>query len=327
MRENLQTSLSNEYIPKSPYKLPILDDNGDEINILEIFDFNDMIEDYLIELEIRNYSKNTIKTYKSIITGYYGFLKEEEKLFSDKDFLRSFKKYIQLLKRDQTVSQNYIYLVTVVVKKFLEFNKLYFLDDIESPKRTKSLPKSLNEKEVKDLINSVKWDSNSNSKKTIEFKIRDKLILTILYSAGLRISELINLKINDIDFDERIMRIRGKGDKDRVVLFDDKSKNLIKEYLSIRENNSEYLILNRFNKPISARYIQTMIKKYGEKANIKKTLTPHILRHSFATHLLKNGVDIRVIQQLLGHTSLSTTQIYTSVDLETIKTLYDKAKM
>lgn len=325
MRENLQVNLSNEYIPKSPYKLPILNDEGEEINILEIFDFNEMVEDYLVELEIRNYSKNTLKTYKSVINGFINFLKDENKLFTDKDFLRSFKRYIQKLKRDQTVTQNYIYLVTVAVKKFLEFNKLFFLDEIESPKRTKSLPKSLNEKEVKDLIDSVTWDESKD--KTIKFKVRDKLILTILYSSGLRISELINLKINDIDIDERTMRIRGKGDKDRVVLFDETTKELILKYISIRENESEYLILNRFNKPISAKYIQLMIKKYGEKANITKTLTPHVLRHSFATHLLKNGVDIRVIQQLMGHTSLSTTQIYTSVDLETIKSLYDKAKM
>lgn len=123
------------------------------------------------------------------------------------------------------------------------------------------------------------------------------------------------------------MRIRGKGDKDRVVLFDNNAKNMIQEYMEIRDSNSEYLILNKYDKAISARHIQTMIKKYGKKANINKTITPHILRHSFATHLLKNGVDIRVIQQLLGHTNLSTTQIYTSVDMETIKTLYDKAKM
>ncbi|WP_409201087.1 site-specific tyrosine recombinase/integron integrase [Methanobrevibacter sp. DSM 116169] len=286
-----------------------------------------MTEDYLVDLEIRNYSKNTIKTYTSIIGTFFEYLKKEDKLYSDKDFLRCFRRYIQLLKRDLEVSQNYIYLVTVVLKKFLEFNKLNFLEDVESPKRTKSLPKSLNEKEVNDLIKSITWNIKIDSKTSIKFRIRDKLILTILYSSGLRISELINLKLKDIDFDERIMRIRGKGDKDRVVLFDEKTKELMEKYIDIRNNNNEYLILNKFNNPISARYIQVMIKKYAKKAGITKPITPHILRHSFATHLLKNGVDIRVIQQLLGHTSLSTTQIYTSVDMDTIKSLYDKAKM
>ncbi|MCC7553541.1 MAG: tyrosine-type recombinase/integrase [Methanobacteriaceae archaeon] len=327
MKFNRQSKSSNQYIPKSSQELPIIDIEGNKKNILEIFNFEEMLDDYLVDLEIRNYSRNTIKTYNSILTTFFDYLKEEKKLYDDNDFLRSFKKYIQFLKRDQEVVQNYIYLVTVVIKKFLEFNKIYFLNDVESPKRTKSLPKSLNKKEVEDLINSVQWDENCDSKSRIKIKLRDKLILTILYSSGLRISELTNLKINDIDFEERIMRIRGKGDKDRVVLFDERSKEMINEYLAIRESNSEYLILNKFNNPISARHIQTMIKKYGKKANINKTITPHILRHSFATHLLKNGVDIRVIQQLLGHSSLSTTQIYTSVDMDTIKTIYDKAKM
>ena len=123
------------------------------------------------------------------------------------------------------------------------------------------------------------------------------------------------------------MRIRGKGDKDRVVLFDNNAKSLIEKYMIIRESDSDYLFANRLSNPLSTRYIQIMIKDYGKKAGIDKKVTPHILRHSFATHLLKNGVDIRVIQQLLGHSNLSTTQIYTSVDMETLKNVYDKARM
>ena len=128
----------------------------------------------------------------------------------------------------------------------------------------------------------------------------------------MRISELTGLISRDIDFEERTIRVRGKGEKDRIVLFDEKTKDLLMEYLDLRDSDSEY--------------VQIMIKKYADKAGIRKKVTPHILRHSFATHLLKNGVDIRVIQQLLGHSSLATTQIYTSVDMDTIKTLYDHAK-
>ncbi|WP_066972716.1 site-specific tyrosine recombinase/integron integrase [Methanobrevibacter filiformis] len=309
------------------YKLPVYDKKGNKKNIIDIFDFQDMMEEYFIELEIRNYSQATIKTYTSIVKTFHEHLLNEKDVYDERRFLRSFKKYIQHLKRDKHVTQNYIYLVTVVVKKFLEFSRLYFLDEIKAPKRTKSLPKSLNENEVRKLINACEVDEYDNLNKQI-VKLRNKLILALLYSSGLRISELVNLITKDIDFDERTIRIRGKGDKDRIVLFDEKTKEVIEEYLKLRDSNEEYLFLNsKINKPLTPRYIQLMIKRYAETAGIRKKVTPHILRHSFATHLLKNGVDIRVIQQLLGHSNLSTTQIYTSVDMDTLKTMYDKAKM
>lgn len=318
--------INSKKLFNNPHNLPVYDENGEMKNILDIFNFEDMIKEYLIELEIRNYSQNTIKTYKSIIKNFNEFLKNETDLYDERRFLRSFKKYIQYLKRDRGVSQNYIYLVTVVTKKFLEFNNLYFLEEIKAPKRSKSLPKSLNETEVEDLINAVDFetiDDNLNKKK---MRLRNKLILTLLYSSGIRISELVSLLAKDIDFYERTMRIRGKGEKDRVVLFDDRAKDLIEEYLNLEDSKSSYIFTNRYGKPLTPRYIQIMIKDYAKIAGIKKKVTPHVLRHSFATHLLKNGVDIRVIQQLLGHSNLSTTQIYTSVDMETIKTVYDKAK-
>lgn len=284
-------------------------------------DFPEMIEDYLIDLEIRNYSLNTIKIYKSILDNFYRFLTDEEN--SDKNILRSFKRYIRYLKREKGVSQNYIYLVTIVVKKFFEFHKMDHLKDVKTPKRAKSLPKSLNEDEVKRLIRAA--DTDTRQRKFT--RTRDKLILSLLYSSGLRVSEVVSLKVNDIDLKDRTIRIRGKGNKDRIVLFDQKTKKLLKEYLHERSQESKYLFLNRFGNPLTPRYIQITIKKYATKAGIKKKVTPHILRHSFATHLLKNGVDIRAIQQLLGHSNLSTTQIYTSVDMGTLKNLYDRAKL
>lgn len=294
--------------------------------LLERYNFPEMIEDYMIELEIRNYSPNTIKTYRSIVKNFYEFLITQEDLYDDRRVLRSFKRYIQYLKRDKDVTQNYIYLVTVVVKKFFEFNGINCLEDVKAPKRTKSLPKSLNEDEVMRLINAVESCNDGSTLKRF-IKTRDRLILTLLYSSGLRVSELVSLKINDIDLSERTIRIRGKGDKDRIVLFDEKTRGLLKDYINKRVIESEYLFLNRFEKPLTPRYVQMMIKNYAKKAGINKKVTPHILRHSFATHLLKNGVDIRAIQQLLGHSNLSTTQIYTSVDMQTLKNVYDRAKL
>jgi integrase/recombinase XerD len=325
-KTNQINSFDDNEISIDNVKLPVFDDNGEIKSILDIFDFQDMIEEYLIELEIRNYSPNTIKTYKSITNSFYKYLLNEKELYDERRFLRSFKRYIQYLKRDRMVSQNYIYLVTVVTKKFLEFNNIHFLITVKTPKRTKALPKSLNEIEVENLINAVDCDVDKDTLTKKTMKLRNKLILALLYSSGLRISELVTLITKDIDFDERTMQIRGKGEKDRIVLFDNATKELIKEYMELKKSDNDYLFLNRFNKPLTPRYVQMMIKNYAEIAGIKKKVTPHILRHSFATHLLKNGVDIRVIQQLLGHSNLSTTQIYTSVDMETLKTVYDKAK-
>jgi len=301
--------------------------NGQQ-NIIEAFNFPDLIEDYLIELEIRNYSRNTIKTYHSIITNFYKFLQKEE-VYSEQLVLRAFKRYIRYLKREKNVSQNYIYLVTVVVKKFFEFVGIDILQEVKAPKRTKSLPKSLNEDEVKNLINALDdyQSVDTPSPYSESLRLRNKLILALLYSSGLRISELVHLKIDNLDMEERTVRIRGKGEKDRIVLFDQNTKVMIIEYLQKRSNSSEYLFINRSGNHLTPRYVQMMIKEYARIAGIKKKVTPHILRHSFATHLLKNGVDIRAIQQLLGHSNLSTTQIYTSVDMQTLKNVYDRAKL
>ena len=309
----------------SPVLLPSYNEYGDKLHIKDVFDFEEMLENYIIEMEIRNYSENTVKTYSSIIRSMIDYMSSEEGVYDGRKFLACFKKYIRDLKKDQDVSQNYIYLNTVVCKKFLEFNDIYFLEDVQNPKRTKSLPKSLTEKEVKSLIDAVQiTDEDSELKK--KAKMRDKVILEFLYSTGLRISELVKLQKRDIDFDERTIRVRGKGEKDRIVLFDENTRDLIDNYIETQNQKSEYLFINKNGRKLTPRYVQMMIKEYAEKAGIKKKVTPHVLRHSFATHLLKNGVDIRVIQQLLGHSSLSTTQIYTNVDMDTIKSVYDHAR-
>lgn len=293
---------------------------------LEEIEFEDQVEDYLLEMDIQSYSSNTLKTYTSILHSFYDFLLTEKRIKDEKGLLRSFKKYMQHLKRDNEVSQNYLYLVTVVIKKFFAFMELEIHNEIKAPKRTKSLPKSLNEQQVYDLIHAKddEYDPEKSNPQNIS-RLRNKLILTLLYSTGLRVSELIKLKIRMIDFDERTIRVRGKGEKDRLVIFDDSTLELIEEYLEKRGVENEYLFVNQRNNILTPRYVQYMIKEYAQKAGINRKVTPHVLRHSFATHLLKNGVDIRAIQQLLGHSNLSTTQIYTSVDMHTLKASYDDA--
>ena len=282
--------------------------NDDENNlILSIYDLNQLKKEYFLELEIRNYSPNTLRTYSSVINKFIKFIEKNSQTFNKQQFLDNFKLYIQTLKQDKKHSPNYVYLVTVVIKKFLEYEHIYFLEKVPTPKRSRGLPKSLNEKEVRNLIDSVEWSEND----PIYYrhtKIRDKLTLLILYSTGLRVSELVKIKIKDIDFRERTILIKGKGDKERLILFDTYTKKEIRYYLKIRPKKSEYLIINNEGNPLTTRYIQMMVKKYAKKAGIEKNVTPHVLRHSFATHLLKKGVDIRIIQQLLGHSSILSTQ-------------------
>lgn len=291
------------------FKNEIIDKNGNKINILDVYNFNKIKENYITSLKNNNYSQNTIKTYSSIIHKFTTYLKNQIAIYNEKEFIKYFNSYILYLKQVKNVSQNYIYLITVVVKKFLEFNNIHFLDSITTPKRIKSPPNFLTQKEVKQLLDSITWDENSDSDFRIITKLRDKLIVTLLYSSGLRVSELINLTVDNVNFEGKQLSIVGKNNS-RVILLDESTKQLIQKYLEKRTQKSNYLVVNKSGNPLTPRYVQLMIKKYGNESGIEKKITPHILRHSYATHLFEQGVNIKIIQQLLGHSNLSTTQIY-----------------
>lgn len=291
------------------FKNEIIDKNGNKINILDVYNFNKIKENYITSLKNNNYSQNTIKTYSSIIHKFTTYLKNQIAIYNEKEFIKYFNSYILYLKQVKNVSQNYLYLVTVVVKKFLEFNNIHFLDSITTPKRIKSPPNFLTQKEVKQLLDSITWDENSDSDFRIITKLRDKLIVTLLYSSGLRVSELINLTVDNVNFEGKQLSIVGKNNS-RVILLDESTKQLIQKYLEKRTQKSNYLVVNKSGNPLTPRYVQLMIKKYGNESGIEKKITPHILRHSYATHLFEQGVNIKIIQQLLGHSNLSTTQIY-----------------
>jgi len=176
--------------------------------------------------------------------------------------------------------------------------------NIGRPKKEKTLPSVLSKQEVKTLIDSAETN-------------KSKLIIQFLYSTGLRVSELVNLKIQDINLNEKTGLVRqGKGKKDRMFILSESLSSEITEYLNNHQNNS-YLFSQE--KPLTTRNIQKIIKKTAKLAEINKKVTPHTLRHSYATHLLEQGTDIRVIQILLGHENLNTTQIYTHVSTEEIK--------
>lgn len=176
----------------------------------------------------------------------------------------------------------------------------------------RKLPKYLKEEEVRKLLNAPDRQ-----------KIRDRLILRVLYRCGLRVSELTSLLIEDIDFDDGLITIRGgKGDKDRIVPIDDETLDLIQLYKGDAEEG--VLILSQRGNALSTRQVERLVKKYADEADIKKNVYPHMLRHSFAVHCLKSGMNLRSVQKMLGHSSLTTTQIYLDLTGEDVKKDYEE---
>ncbi|MEM3405588.1 MAG: tyrosine-type recombinase/integrase [Candidatus Pacearchaeota archaeon] len=258
----------------------------------------EFIEKLEVELKLTKKSELTIRNYKYFNLKFLEYCNKDIEQLT-KDDVKKFLAYIS------EKSPNSILLAISAIK----FSTLKILgkdltENIERPKKEKSLPKVLTKEEIKKLI------------ETIETK-KSKLIVKFLYSTGLRVSELVNLKKEDINFQERIGIVKkGKGKKDRIFILSEKLANDLQEYLN---NNQENLYLFSKEKPLTTRNIQKIIKKTAEKAQINKKVTPHVLRHSFATHLLESGTDIRFIQTLLGHENLNTTQIYTHVNTQELK--------
>lgn len=192
--------------------------------------------------------------------------------------------------------------------------------DIEMPRIGRSLPKTLSEDEVDSLLNAPNTDEPLGH--------RDRAMLELLYATGLRVSELINLKQSQVNFNQGVLRIVGKGDRERLIPLGEESQRWLKDFIDgsrmeiLLERQTDYLFPTRRGDRMTRQAFWHIIKRYAEKASIRKKLSPHSLRHAFATHLLNRGADLRVVQLLLGHSDLSTTQIYTHVARERLKDLH-----
>tara|TARA_Y100000817_G_scaffold211720_1_gene166285 strand:- start:63 stop:671 length:609 start_codon:yes stop_codon:yes gene_type:complete len=187
------------------------------------------------------------------------------------------------------------------------------MSNIESPKLGKKLPDILNVEEISQMINSI--DEKEN------FGQRNKTIIEILYGTGIRVSELIELRISNIFFKENIIRVLGKGEKERFVPLGIKAKKSINDYINTKrslqrvdESSNDILILSKYGKKLTRHMIFTLIRNISKNCGINKKISPHTFRHSFASHLLKNGADLRSIQLILGHENITTTEIYTHLD-------------
>lgn len=279
----------------------------------------DEFECYLL-LE-RKYSKNTTSSYRNDLEKFMNY-------FADKKSLKylegsDIKEYIQFLSKDigaksvaRTISTLKSFYKYLLIDKYVKANPL---TNIAHPKIKKDLPKVLSEEEVDRLLNMPLVDC---------YSYRNKAMLELMYSSGLRVSELINLKVIDVDLDMALVRIFGKGSKERIIPLGDYALSALKEYIIyhrpslLKNKTSDYLFLSSRGDKMSRQAFFRILQKLAVTQNIKTEFSPHTLRHSFATHLLKHGADLRSIQELLGHSDISSTQIYTHITNEKLHQNY-----
>ncbi len=268
----------------------------------------------------RNLSKNTIEAYTRDLEKFRKFLSEKGYSFNRmKD--DSITSFILFLKKIDLSSSTIVRILSSIRNfyKFLLCHNLIKNSSllIESPKIERPLPNVLSIQEITNIINSA------SSK---DIKIRDIAIIELLYGAGLRVSEITGIKIEDISFENNSLRIRGKGGRERIAFLNKNSLEAIKKYLKERSAKkkagvSSYLFINNRGEKISRQSIWKIIKK---TSCVEKNVSPHTYRHSFATHLLERGLDLRIVQELLGHKTLATTEIYTHISRKHVKEIYKK---
>ncbi|AMD29610.1 hypothetical protein Nps_00600 [Candidatus Nanopusillus acidilobi] len=271
---------------------------------------NEIIEEYKVWLEIQGKSKNTIKTYSSITKKFLEFLINNGIIITDTKSISSsldkniILKFLAELKVKKKLDSNSLRLYVRAISSFLKFlDNESLAKQIKAPKVDKRLPKFITYDELNRLLENAE-------------NYRDKLIIKFLFYTGVRVSELIKIKKNDIIFEEGFVKVYGKGGKERIVPIPKGLLNELKDY--INKINTENIF------PLSSRQVERIIKNIAKKAGINKKVTPHVLRHSLATTLLSKGVDIRYIQEILGHSSLNITQIYTHVVPNQLKEIYNK---
>ncbi|MCF7873288.1 MAG: tyrosine recombinase XerC [Candidatus Omnitrophica bacterium] len=273
-----------------------------------------------IEME-KNYSIHTCKNYKQDLKEFEKFLKNNEEVDIKEIDYFILRKFLSLLNKKnlnkRTVSRKISTLKSFF--KFLLRERILKNNPAVSliyPRLDKPLPKFLTEDQVKKILKLP--DTNKL------LGLRDKAILEFLYSTGARVSEMVSLKKDNLDLIGGVVKVTGKGRKERLLPLGEPAIESIRNYLSSRQDNQRALFLNKNNKQLGDRGVRLIISKYIKNAALSLDVSPHVFRHSFATHLLNHGADLRSVQELLGHSSISTTQIYTHISLDSLKKMYQK---
>ncbi|MEO0082851.1 MAG: tyrosine recombinase XerC [candidate division WOR-3 bacterium] len=271
----------------------------------------------------KNFSQHTIRAYQIDLGQFLEFLidrkNHQDILTVKRDDIRDFVGYLlkygydkrSVARKLSSLKSFFKYLTR---KKILATNPA---KAIKTPKITKTLPGFLTQYQIQKVLS---FQGND------EITLRNKAIIEVLYGAGLRASELVNLNIADIDFYNEVILVKGKANKQRIVPLGSYAQQAIKEYLAVRKNKTNpALLLNKQGRRLSTRSVQKIVNQLISRVSEVSHTNPHTLRHSFATHLLERGADLRAVQELLGHSSLSATQIYTHISIEHLKKIYQKA--
>ena len=284
---------------------------------------NKYVDDFINYLEYeRNYSNNTIIAYKNNILQLIDYLdnnkiKDIRKV--DYDTIRTYLSYIHSKYEAKSISRMISSMRSFF--KYLKVNNVILNNPmllISNPKVEKKLPKYLTINEVEKMLNAPDMSDKVG--------VRDAFILELLYVSGIRVSELVNIKISDVETSEMKIKILGKGSKERYVLYGSRCKYLLNKYMSVRNNflkyPNEYLILSKTGRKLNTREVRNIINRIKTKAGVDISISPHTFRHTFATHMLNEGADLRAVQELLGHENLSTTTIYTHLTNEKLRRTY-----
>lgn len=290
-------------------------------NLEEKETISQFISDYLSYLEMeRGLSKNTILAYQSDLISFFDFLSNEKEVILDDLKRKDFSLYTKFLARNE-INPSTITRKIASIKGFFKYicNKRIIKTNptasIVSPKLPKRLPKVLSINELEKILEQ-------------NLEIQDYAIVELLYSAGLRVSELVQLELKNIDLAQQTIKVFGKGSKERIVPIGKKCAEILKKHLKKRElialkyNSKPYLFLTDKGQKITRQRVYKLIHSLG--GAVEKDISPHTIRHSFATHLLERGADLRVVQELLGHSSIVTTQLYTHISKKTLREVYFK---
>ena len=278
----------------------------------------------------KNFSEHTAKAYCSDVLDFLLWIGDSE--LSEVNFSKV-REYLHFM-------QKFNYKKTTIARKIASLRTFYkFLYrerkvdsnpamSLNAPKRPKSLPKFLTPFEVEQILNNIKIETPAG--------FRNKAILELLWATGMRVSELSGLNFEDLNLEENEIRVFGKGAKERIILVTDRAKSFLERYIktarqlvakgyTVEENDNSPVFINKTGFRLQDKTVRNVINEVVEKIQLPKHVTPHVFRHSFATHLIENGADLRVVQELLGHASISNTQIYTHVSSKHLKDVYNEA--